>query len=161
MCGLQWNTRSFGISACLMDLYGFHEKCLHQMDVICTQKAPGTTAPQSCAEQIEIHVSFTKLNGCTADKERQSAEFRDVCKDCRNTSSLLVILGKVYCVLGKIDIPPGVPGKCHFLDWLAQVSNSGELHGFHCRVTEGVSRPFFWLSMSLINWGRRSLAWAH
>lgn len=109
MCGLQWNTRSFGISACLMDLYEFHEKCLHQIDVICTQKAPGTTAPQSCAEQIEIHVSFTKLNGCTADKERQSAEFRDACKDCRNTSSLLAILGKVYCVLGKIDIPPGVP----------------------------------------------------
>lgn len=158
MCRLQWNTRSFGISACLVDLYEFYEKCLDPMDVICTQKAPGTTAPQSCAEQIETRVSFTKFNGCTADKKRQSAEFRDVCKDCSNTSSRLGILGKVYCVLGKIDIPPGASGKCHSLDWLTQVRNSGELHGFHCRVTEEVSHPFFLLSMSFINWGRRKLA---
>lgn len=58
----------FGISACLMDLYEFDEKCLHQMEVICTQKAPGAADPQSCAEQIEIQASFAKLNGCTEDK---------------------------------------------------------------------------------------------
>lgn len=65
----------------------------------------------------------------------QSAEFRDVCKDCSNKSNLLVILGEVYCVPGKTDIPPGAPGKCHCLDWLTQISSSGELHGFHCRVS--------------------------
>lgn len=65
-----------------------------------------------------------------------------------NKSNLLAMLGKVYCVLGKSDIPPGAPGKFHSLDWLTQVSSSGELHGFHCRVSH---RGGFTLSLLAFN----------